>query len=296
MKIGSENQTYSNATFDFTANNQVNPTVVDTSLKVQRTIIEIFNQTVQGISDFGAVKPRVTVLNGRMTGTNRQTAMRNLAKQIYTTGTKRFYLDSDTFFFCYGADLKYSLTSRQALIIPYRFALISPVPFIYKPNSGDSGNPFDKTWTIGDANEHTIDNSNPTTWGQPSGDTFQNQGNAPSHIWKWTITNGSGGADITQIEIGDSSTLSGSDNKITISGITLSATKVCNIYLFKIVDNYLKKVYWTVDGTNTGSRNLDGTDAPQIAGDDSTPQFSIKLTGNTANTTVKAEWFDSYWA
>lgn len=283
MQIGwdSELTAYNTGTFLEFPNN---PRLLDMNLASQRTIKEIPYSRFHLLIDKGGLKPRGIILNGHFQGADKNTNINKLNNYIFNrdsndSGLLRFYYTDTKFFYCFGQDMKQTMLGERTNFTDYVTNLISPVPFIYSDTENSS------SITIADANTHDI------TTASTSGSDFENNGSAPSHILEYTITNTTG-ATITKVEISDETGLAG--NKITWEG-SLLATKILKIYLFKVVDDIFKKLYYTNDGTFDGDRDFDGKEPPFIPRETTNPTFSVKLTGNTGNTTVNLKWRDSYW-
>lgn len=286
MQIGwdSELTAYNTGTFLEFPNN---PRLLDMNLASQRTIKEIPYSRFHLLIDKGGLKPRGIILNGHFQGSTKNTNINKLNNYIFNrdssdSGLLRFYYTNTKFFYCFGQDMKQTMLGERTNFTDYVANLISPVPFIYSDTLQNNG-----------ANGVTISNAVATDFNTG----MTNAGSAPSHILEWTITNGAGGADITKVEIGDEA-ISGSavqGNKITWEG-NLVAEKELKIYLFKVVDDVFKKLYYTNDGVFNGDRDFDGKEPPYIPRETSSAKtFSVKLTANNVNSTVKAEWRAGYW-
>lgn len=283
MKIGwdSEITNYNSGTFlEF----PVNPRLADMSMDSQRNIKEIPYSRFHLLMDKGGLKPKSVVLNGYFYGSNKNTLINTLNKYIYgrdsnNSGLLRFYYTSNKFFYCFGQGMKQTMVGERTNFTDYVVNLVSPIPFIYSDTLKSA------SMTISDDSTHDFKTSTTT------GDDFKNDGSAPSHILEYMITNSSGGT-ITKVEISDESGLEG--NKITWEGDLLNG-KVLKIYLFKVVDDIFKKLYYTNDGVFDGDRDFDGKEPPFIPAETTNPVFSVKLTGNAGNTTVNMKWRDAYW-
>lgn len=290
MKIGEETATgYADAS-NFTFPN--NPKLVDISMDTQRAIRELAHQRIHLMVDQGGLKPRTFVLSGFFFGTNKIADMNTFQNHIYEQGMKRFYYTNDRFFFCFGGGAKHTFQESRTNYLDYVATLITPLPFAYDDTLAT------ETWSISDA--VTTDMNSTNDDGVPGGEgAFKNDGVAPAHILEWTITRGATGGNISKVEISDATGLTG--NKITWSsgGSDLTANQVLKIFLFKVVAEsgirIFKKLFYTVDGTRVGSRDFDGEEPPFITASTTDQTFSVKLTGNTTATKVKADWRDTFW-
>lgn len=289
MKIGAEDASGYADAGNFTFPN--NPRILDIPMDTQRQIRELAHQRIHILTDQGGLKPRSFVLSGYFAGTSKITDMNTLLNHIYEQGMKRFYYTTNRFFWCFGGGAKPTFQEGRTNFLDYVVMLITPIPFSYDDTLAT------ETWSISNATATTINSSNDS--GASEG-AFKNDGTAPAHILEWTITRGAAGTDITKVEIGDLAVSGGAvkGNVITWNG-TLTANQVLKLFLFKVVATsglrIFKKLFYTVDGTLSGTRDFDGEEPPFITAAATDQSFSVKLTGNDTATTVKADWRDTYW-
>lgn len=291
MKIGAEDASgYADAA-NFTF--PINPKIVGIKMDTQRQVSRISYQQIHTLVDSGGLEPKMFVLNGYFAGANRDTDMNTFLNHIYSAGMKRFYIGNDRFYYVFGGGANPDYQGGRTNFRDYTAVFITPIPFAYRDTAST------ETWSISTATATTINSSNDSSLGEGA---FKNSGSAPAHILQWTITNGAAGANITKVEIGDLA-VSGSavqGNKIEWNG-TLTATQVLKIFLFKLVGTgtggitILKQLYYTVNDVFSGARDFDGKEAPFITAGATDQSFSVKLTGNSVASTVKADWRYAYW-
>jgi hypothetical protein len=294
MQIGwdSELTAYNTGTFLEFPNN---PRLLDMNLNSQRKINEIQYQKIHIIIDKGGLKPRELILNGHFQGSTKNTNINKLNNYIFNrdssdSGLLKFYYTNTKFFYCFGAGMKQTMLGERTNFTDYVANLISPLPFIYSDTKKTS------IWEISDAVVTDLATGNK----KAGSDDFGNSGSAPCHILEWTIKNGVGGENIEKVEIGDEAgtgspvltTING--NKLTWEG-TLAAEETLRIYLFKMVDDIFKKLYYTRENNFDGDRDFDGKDPCFIRAEDTSPTFCVKLTGNNVTSEVTAEYRDAYW-
>jgi hypothetical protein len=246
--------------------------------------------------------PAVIPLVGMFSGTNRLTALRALAKEVYTTGVKQLWWNSDYFTFVTGKHVFDNYLSTKTQFIDYVAVLKSITPF------RNAATQVDEQWTIPDADAYTLKAAAGSGIIGDDGvgvGAFKNDGNAPAYIYKFVITCGTGGTTITQVEIGnypriDSSTVDGSE--IVVWTGSLAADEVLTIYAFKQTSD--GKAHYVVEkgfpasgasATRKGSAYVKGFDFPWIDAGATDQGFSVKLTGNDVNSTVRAYWHYAYW-
>jgi len=286
MKIGEESESYSTASFTFPNN----PNIVDTPFNPNRTFVNVPYGLSHISIDGGGANPGQIAITGTFYGTSKATNYQNLSKHIYDQNIKKFFISDTLFYYFLGQNVKKTHSGSRTNFIDYVANLWAPIPFAFSDTEKS------ERWTISDATEHTINSSNDD--GINTG-AFSNSGNAPSFV-KWVITNGGGGANITKIEIGDGSTLSGSSRKLTWQdGTGLAAGETLTIYVIKFVSlsgNFktIKYGYCEKSSSEFGSRTITGRELPYVSGGETNQSFSIKLTGNNVSSTVTAYWRDSY--
>jgi len=275
VKIGSQDKSYADAEFSFGDNGQNNPISWDTEIVSQKEIFEIPYSSTHSYIDTLGIRPKTLVFSGVMFGPNRLTAIRNLSKMVFSTGLKRWWHNSDYFTYCFGGRMKDTRNRTQTQFISYQGAFICPIPFVY-----EATNRYE-TWNI-------TSNDNGSNTG-----AFKNEGTAPAHVIKWTITNNSDGA-ITEVRICDGS--NGSGNKITWTGSLSNGGKKLVIYLFKVVDGtpaMLKKLYYENNGVFDGTRNFDGKEPPYIEAGATNQTFSVYVNFSSSvgsGAIIRADW------
>jgi len=286
MKIGEESEAYASATFSFPNN----PKIVDTQLVPNRKMTTVPYGMTHIVSDGGGVNPKDIILNGTMHGTSRGTNFNLLCKHIYDQNLKRFFISSDRFYYFVGDNVKETLSGERTNFIDYVASLMTPIPFALSDTQKS------ERWTIANASETAISSANDD--GTNTG-TFSNTGNAPGFV-KWVITVGGGGANITQIDIGDGSTLAGSSRTLVWSHATgISAGQTLTIYMIKFVSQssnfkFMRYAYPEKSSAEYGNRSLPGREMPYVSPGETNQVFSVKLTGNSVNSTVTAYWHDTY--
>jgi len=287
MKIGEEAQAYASAAFSFPNN----PRVVDSQLVPNRNVTNVPYGMTHIVTDGGGVNPKEIILNGTMHGASRRTNFNSLCEHIYDQNLKRFFISSDRFYYVVGRNIKETLSGERTNFIDYVASMVTPIPFAFSDTQKS------EQWTLGNANETEINSSNDD--GTNTG-AFSNSGNAPGFV-KFVITVGGGGANITQIDIGDGSTLAGSSRKLTWSHSTgLAAGETLTIYMIKFVSQssnmkFTNYAYPEKSSAEFGSRSLNGMrEMPYVSPGATNQSFSVKLTGNSVNSTVTAYWHDSY--
>ena len=77
-------------------------------------------------------------------------------------------------------------------------------------------------------------------------------------------------------------------------GVACKIENALEINLFTVLNGVFKMLYYTVNGTLTGSREFDGDEPPSILAGATNQIFSIKLP-TPANVLVKPFWRDAYW-
>lgn len=283
MKLGwdSEITDYETGTF---LNFPNNPKVLDMSMASQRNIKEIPYSRFHLVIDKGGLSPKSIILNGNFYGSTKNANINKLNNYLYNrdstnSGLLRLYYTATSFVYCFGRNLKQTMMGGRTNFTDYVAELVSPAPFIYS-NTAKAA-----SIVISDADPHDIKTSTVT------GSDFENDGSAPAHILEYTITNTTG-ATITKVEISDETALGG--NKITWEG-SLLVSKVLKIYLFKVVNDVFKKLYYTNNGVFNGDRDFDGKEPPYIPRETTDSVFSVKLTGNTDDTIVALAWRDANW-
>ncbi len=148
------------------------------------------------------------------------------------------------------------------------------------------------TVTVTNTTAFSLDGSASNGTGSSTGN-FTNGGNAPALV-KWTIENAVG-ANITKIEIGDTSDFATSPHKIEWNGTLASgSTLIIDVFNYAAQGTRgtfkeLRVAYSTIAGTATSPQaRLLGEAMPWVNVGSSDQAFSIQLTGNnnTANVTA----------
>jgi hypothetical protein len=287
MKIGEESQAYASAAFSFPNN----PRVTDSQLVPNRNFTTVPYGMTHIVTDGGGVNPKEIVINGTMHGSSRRTNFNLLCKHIYDQNLKRFFISSDRFYYFVGTTIKETLSGERTNFIDYVASMKTPIPFALSDTQKS------EQWTLGDANETEINSSNDDG---TNTEAFSNAGNAPAFV-KFVIVVGDGGSNITQIDIGDGSTLAGSSRKLTWSHTTgIAAGETLTIYMIKFVSQssnmkFTNYAYPEKSSAEFGSRSLNGKrEMPYVSPGETNQSFSVKLTGNDVNSTVTAYWHDAY--
>ena len=285
MKIGTITQAYAAAEFSFPDNPQsVNLPFDNNSTTMDRPYgkFHIF-QTA------GGVGIRNMVLTGSMRGSSRLSNFNNLAAQIHDANVKRFWISDTKYINVLGKSVSETLQGGRTNFIDYVASLQAVLPYFCST---------EKTyvWSSNTANKTTLNDATSGSTG-----AFMNAGNACAFV-QWTVLNGSGGAAITQIEIGDTSDYDTAPHKITWSG-SLAATQTLTINVFTLYTagteenvKTMEYIWPTVAGVKTGNISVSrGLNMPWVNAVTTDQAFSIKLTGNNAaGTTVTATFNDSY--
>ena len=278
MKIGTTGQTYANDDFSF----QVNPKIINVPFSNNDTTFNIpygLNHVFLGA---GGVGIRRIILTGEVYGASKLTLLNNLAKEIYSNNVKRFWISATTYFNVKGKEIGHSYKGGRTNFIDYVAALDCVTPFAL------AGTASTYTVPITNAAKTTLNDATGSSTGN-----FTNGGNAPALV-KWTIENAVG-ANITKIEIGDTSDFATSPHKIEWNGTLASgSTLIIDVFNYAAQGTRgtfkeLRVAYSTIAGTATSPQaRLLGEAMPWVNVGSSDQAFSIQLTGNnnTANVTA----------
>jgi len=287
MQLAGRDTAYDNATnFDFPNN----PNVVNSQLVPNRTFKKVPYSMKHIVSDGGGVDPKEIILNGTLYGTNRRTDFNKIAKRIHDQAVQRFYIDDDKFYYWMGGNIRETVSGDKPQFIDYVASLWTPIPFCHDTTLN--------TYTVTDigGTETELNDATANSTG-----AFSNDGNAPSFV-KWVFANQAGAHNVTQIKIGDASTIATSDHYITWSDSTgLVAGQTLTIYVFKLKSEtsnfkFLRYAYPERSSLEFGSRSTTGREMPYVKAGESDQSFCVDIdaAGATINTDITATWYDAY--
>lgn len=282
MKIGEDTQAYAAASYSFSNN----PEIVDSQLVPNRKFTEVPFGKKHIVSDGYGAKPRNIILTGTFHGTSKRTYYNDLAEHIYDNLVKKFFITSTKFYYFLGGNLKETLKGGRTNFIDYVANLWTPIPFAFSDT--------ESTYTVAIANADELELNDATA---NSTGNFTNAGNAPSFV-KWVIVNTSGN-NITQIDIGNASTLAGSKQKIKWTDSTgLASGKTLTIYIYKFKEEdsgykFMRYGYSEESSVEFGSVAITG-DLPYVTKEATDQSFSIQLTGNSDASTITATYRSAY--
>jgi len=278
MRIAEESEDYSTASFQFPNN----PDDHNVPLTPNRILTEIPFQSRHYISDFRGIGAKNIVFNGTFFGSSKDTTFNDLGFHISDQNIKKLFLTDTAFYLVVGTDLREANKGRRPNFVDYVATFWTPIPYSFSNTLS--------TYTLTTSSSSEIELNDAT--GGSTG-AFTNTGNAPSYV-RWIITNTSG-ADITKVEIGDSSTIAASERTMTWEG-TLQAGEILTMEFFKFADSgsggkITQYDFTDIDGTADNPTSIPSLTGPPFVSPSSTDQsFSIILTGNTGATTVTAEF------
>lgn len=78
-------------------------------------------------------------------------------------------------------------------------------------------------------------------------------------------------------------------------GVECKIENALEINLFTVLDGVFKILYYTVNGTLTGSREFDGNEPPNIRAGETNQWISVKPPTVLTDIYIKAFWRDAYW-
>jgi hypothetical protein len=117
-----------------------NPQVYETTLDNNYTVTEIpFDKKHIFISG-GGISPRMFILSGHTSGTNRFSDFRGLAKHVaQSTVLKKLFFENDKFAIVIGKQCKQVNTGERTMFIDYVASFQSPIGLLFKSTSATSG-------------------------------------------------------------------------------------------------------------------------------------------------------------
>ena len=291
MKIGESTENYTNADFSFPDN----PRTIDVPIEPNRKFTLVPFGKMHIVNDFEGLNPKIIVLNGVFHGTARRTSYNSLADHVFDANLKKFFITSTKFYYFLGQNIKETLSGDRTNFIDYVASLWTPIPFAMSNT--------ESTYTVTDisgTSETILNDSTVNSTG-----TFANSGNAPAFV-KWVFANQAGSDTITKIEVGDSSTVSGSTRVITWSDSTgLTAGQTLTIYIIKYVtqtggSKYMKYAYCEKSSAEYGSRSIKGgtTGIPYVTPGQTNQSFVVRINNGgsfgSGNLDITASWRESY--
>ena len=283
MKLGNFADSYASAS-NFTFTN--NPKSYNLSNGTKKRLIPTPLRSVSPYINVSSVTAFNVVLNGVLTGADRETELGQLSDMVYSKGLKKLWVDTTHFIPVISGNFNRANLSKRANFIDYTMSLNSPIPFFWDAE-------VVKTFTtVGDT---TIDLEG-----------FTNSGYGPSIIYKILVTATSG--IVTGVEIGDKakdgSDVDG-DNILSWSSGSLDSGTSDYLTFYLIYDLNRKGLKWyyfkgTDDSTSHGDRDWTGDNfedglrvVKQMTGG-STQTFSAKVTGtSTPQATIVFTYYNS---
>ena len=117
-----------------------NPQIYETTLDSNHNIVEVpFDKKHILISGEG-ISPRMFILSGHTSGTNRFSDFRGLAKHIgQTTKLKKLFFENDKFAIVVGKQCKQVNTGERTMFIDYVASFVSPIGLLFKSTQATTG-------------------------------------------------------------------------------------------------------------------------------------------------------------
>ena len=267
MKIGEWDKEYSDASnFSFPRNPVSFSIPFETDTKVDNVPFSSWHIVMSG----GGVKTREVVLSGNFRGSSKETDFNSLTGHIHDNDLKRLWLNSESFYYVKGLNIRPSWSGEKVNFIDYACVFGCVSPYLMKTKRNDNFN---------------ISNS-----AAKASNNLVNNGNASAYPII-SIKNNDGGSTVSSVSVSD-----GIRSVTWTSNLLANETLVLYPFYFYESSSGVKDLrigHALVDGVFGTKASVPAYEFPRIEAGSSTDTFSVTCV-DASDVTVNIDWHDSY--